>query len=322
MINRRRFLRETTLAVSTAAAVSTLRTAPAQKAWGAETASKTASDFTVRPGKAVIDKLPDAADVARMKSIGLDGMEVRGPIELSKAREIRKEAEKQDFHIHSVMGGGSVERLAAAAELGATAALVVPGRVSGVQIPQPWEFCLQFDEKTNRLIEVVDGDNALYANYIAEHNKQMENARKLVETLMPAAEKYGVVIALENVWNNMWVHPAFAANFIKSFNSPWVQAYFDIGNNVKYYPNPEDWFDHLDGKIARIHLKDFKLNDDGRGGKFVPIMEGSVDWLKIRQKMIDFNFNTWVTVELDGGFISQEEQAKRMNLILDGKPLN
>ncbi len=316
MMNRRRFLHETSLTASAAAVFSAMGTLPASRLW-----AENVPDFVQRPGKAVIDKVPDAAAIARMKSIGLDGMEITGPIEIDKAKAIRKEAEKQDFKIHSVMGGGSIERLAAAAEIGATAALVIPGRVSGVPMPQPWEFSLKFDEKSNRLIEVVDGDNAPFADYIAEHNKQMEKARKFVESLMPAAEKYGVVIALENVWNNMWVHPAFAANFIKSFDSPWVQAYFDVANNLKYYPNAEDWFDHLNGKIIRVHFKDFLLNEDGHGGNFVPIMEGSVNWLKVRQKMIETGFSTWVTVEIHGRVISHEEQSKRMSLILDGKPL-
>ena len=52
--------------------------------------------------------------------------------------------------------------------------------------------------------------------------------------MIPKAEKAGVIIALENVWNNMWMQPEFAHNFIASFDNPWVRAYFDIGNHVWY----------------------------------------------------------------------------------------
>ena len=64
-------------------------------------------------------------------------------------------------------------------------------------------------------------------------------------------------------------------NFIASFDSPWVQCYFDVGNHVKYAP-PEEWIRTLGKLIVKIHIKDFKLNPDGRDGKFVHPRDGSV----------------------------------------------
>ena len=107
--------------------------------------------------------------------------------------------------------------------------------------------------------QVVAGDNAKYQTYIEAHNHATDASRKAVEKLIPAAEKTGVVIALENVWNNLWVKPAIFANFVASFDSPWVQAYFDIGNHVKYAP-PEEWIRALGKLIVKCHVKDFKLN--------------------------------------------------------------
>ena len=43
-----------------------------------------------------------------------------------------------------------------------------------------------------------------------------------------------MIIAVENVWNNLWCTPEFLAAFVKSFNDPWVQTYFDLGNHTKY----------------------------------------------------------------------------------------
>jgi len=276
---------------------------------------------TARPKIAVLGGLPDAARIEEMQKLGIDGMEISGSFTLEQAKAARKLADAAGFRFHSVMGGGSVERMQLAAELGADAALVVPGRVSGVKMPEPWEFKIQFDEKTNRLLQVVEGDNSQYADYIKAHNEQMESARKHIESLIPAAEKLGITMGLENVWNNMWVHPAFAANFVLSFGVPQVQAYFDCGNNVKYYPRPQDWFDAFQGKVVRVHIKDFKLNEDGRGGHFVRIMEGSIDWPAVAAKMAEWKYDRWITVELEGNPIPLDEQAKRMKLILDGKTL-
>lgn len=278
-----------------------------------------AQEYKNRPHKAIIAQVPTQEQMEQWLAWGVEGMELSGPITLEQAEQARKLANKVGFRIHSVMGGGSKERLEAASILGCDGALIVPGRVSGVAMPQPWEFKIQFDEKTNELISVVDGDNEPYKAYIAAHNEQMKRSRQFLENLLPTAEKFNVRLCVENVWNNMWVKPEFAANFIRSFNSPFVKAYYDVGNHVKY-SNPLDWFDVLGKDIYKIHLKDFKLNENGQGGRFVMIMEGSVDWKALRGKLEDIDYNGWMTVELDGGTLTIEEQARRMELILQGKP--
>ena len=278
-----------------------------------------AQEYKTRPHKAIIAQVPTQEQMEQWLAWGVEGMELSGPITLEQAEQARKLADKAGFRIHSVMGGGSKERLEAASILGCDGALIVPGRVSGVAMPQPWEFKIQFDEKTNELLSVVDGDNEPYKAYIAAHNEQMKRSREFLENLLPTAEKFNVRLCVENVWNNMWVKPEFAANFIRSFNSPLVKAYYDVGNHVKY-SNPLDWFDVLGKDIYKIHLKDFKLNENGQGGRFVMIMEGSVDWKALRGKLEDIDYNGWMTVELDGGTLTIEEQARRMELILQGKP--
>ena len=307
MINRREFIQY-------AAAASAAVALPAVSSVGL------AQEYKTRPHKAIIAQVPTQEQMEQWLEWGVEGMELSGPITLEQAELARKLADKVGFRIHSVMGGGSKERLEAASILGCDGALIVPGRVSGVAMPQPLEFKIQFDEKTNELISVVDGDNEPYKAYIAAHNEQMKRSREFLENLLPTAEKFNVRLCVENVWNNMWVKPGFAANFIRSFNSPFVKAYYDVGNHVKY-SNPLDWFDVLGKDIYKIHLKDFKLNENGQGGRFVMIMEGSVDWKALRVKLEDIDYNGWMTVELDGGTLTIEEQARRMDLILQGKPL-
>ena len=74
-------------------------------------------------------------------------------------------------------------------------------------MPEPWEFDIRFDEKTGHLKQVVAGDNAKYQTYIEAHNHAADATREGVKRLIPTAEKAGVIIALENVWNNLWVKP-------------------------------------------------------------------------------------------------------------------
>jgi hexulose-6-phosphate isomerase len=183
-------------------------------------------------------------------------------------------------------------------------------------MPEPWEFDIEFDEKTGHVLRVVKGDNTPYKDYIEAHNHAIDTSREAVKRLIPVAEKTGVIIALENVWNNLWVKPAIFAHFVKSFDHPMVRAYFDIGNHVKYAP-PVEWIRALGAMIVKLHVKDFLLNPDGKGGKFVHPRDGSVDWPAVRQELDKIGYNGWMTIEDDG--LPLEEFSRRLDLIIAGK---
>jgi L-ribulose-5-phosphate 3-epimerase len=207
--------------------------------------------------------------------------------------------------------------LRTAAILGADAILLVPCRI-GAPMPKPPDFDIEFDPKTGLLKRVVKGDNAPWAEYMKAHDEAVRASRSAVEKLIPAAEKNGVVIALENVWNNLWVKPDLFANFVASFRSKWVQAYFDIGNHVKYAP-PEKWIRALGSLIAKCHVKDFQLDPNKKGeGKFVNIREGSVNWPLVRRELDRAGYNGWMTIE-GGADLAMAEQNRRLDLIIAGQ---
>ena len=110
---------------------------------------------------------------------------------------------------------------------GADALLLVPCRLlANVALPKPEQFDIELDEKTGHLTRVVAGDNGPYADYLRAHNEAIDMARRALDQLIPVAEKTGVVIALENVWSNLWVLPRPFAHFVQSFQCPWIQSYF------------------------------------------------------------------------------------------------
>ena len=90
------------------------------------------------------------------------------------------------------------------------------------------------------------------------------------------AEARGITIAIENVWNNFLISPVEMRDFLDRINSAWVAAYFDIGNVLRY-GIPQDWILTLGKRIARVHVKDFKLSVGNIDG-FRPIGDGDVDW--------------------------------------------
>ncbi len=279
---------------------------------------------------------PDEKTFQSWKAAGFEGMEAnQWNLPAPQAEQARKLAEKFGMKIHSVLRGWtnfnndnpdhvradiqSVETALRAAEAyGADAVLLVPCRIGqpGMAIPEAWEFQIEFDEKTGHLKRVVSGDNKKYADYIKAHNHAIDTSRQAVEKLIPVAEKTRVVIALENVWNNLWVLPDVFAHFVRSFATPWVRAYFDIGNHVKYAP-PEQWIRTLGDLIVKCHVKDFLLNPDGKGGKFVHPRDGSIRWPEVRKALDEVGYNGWMTIE-DGG-LSLEEFSRRLDLIIAGK---
>jgi len=280
--------------------------------------------------KAVIVNKPDEEDLRKVKDAGFDGVEA-GIVEPAEAAKIRKAAEKLDMCIHSVMRGWAkfnsenrdkveeslavtVDALYAAQAYGAGVILLVPGRLDVEPMPKPWEFRVQFDSKTGQLRQVARKDNERYRDYIAAHNRAYDAFEASIDRLIPTAEKTGVVIAVENVWNNMFVDPRHAAHVIDSFDSPWVRAYFDIGNHVKYRP-PEQWIEALGKRIVRCHVKDFKLKPDGHGGKFVNIREGSVDWSGVMKALEKVGYRGWMTIE-GSDKLSLAERSRRLDLII------
>ena len=291
-----------------------------------------AQPFKTTLHKAVISGRPNAKSLKRLKDAGFEGIECNAwNTPPDQAKQCRDLAEKLGMRIHSVLRGwvnfnrpksvagdiASVTKaLEAAQGFGADAILLVPCRTGGMPIPQPWEFDIEFDPKTGHVSRVVKGDNSKFQRYIEAQNQATDSSREALKKLIPVAEKTGVVIALENVWNNLWVKPDLFANFVASFKSPWVKAYFDIGNHVKYAP-PQEWVRTLGKLIAKCHVKDFKLNPDGHGGRFCRIGEGSVNWPEVRKALDEVGYNGWLTNESGG--LSLEELSRRFDLIIAGK---
>ena len=270
--------------------------------------------FRTKPHKALIAR-PTEDDLRRMKDAGFEGVEGR-VIPPDEAAKMRAVADKIGMRIHSVLYGwaefnspdkSEVERtfaesqaaLRTAEAFGADTVLLVPCRIGS---------------RGGRA-----GDNAPYADYIKAHNHATDTSVEWVKRLIPLAEKTKVVIALENVSNNLWVTPEIFRHFVQSFQSPWVKAYYDIGNHVRFSP-PEKWILTLNDLIAKIHVKNYLLNPadpDGRGTS-VNIREGSVRWPVLRQALEAVNYNGWMTIESNGD-IPFEERNRRLDLILAGQ---
>jgi L-ribulose-5-phosphate 3-epimerase len=123
-----------------------------------------------------------------------------------------------------------------------------------------------------------------------------KRAKDAVSQLAPTAEKLGVTLAIENVWNKFLLSPLEMRDFIDSFGSKAVGSYFDAGN-VLLTGYPEQWIRILGRRIARVHVKDFKKSV-GTAEGFVDLLEGDVDFEAVKAALAGIGYDRYVTAEM------------------------
>ena len=162
--------------------------------------------------------------------------------------------------------------------LGGSAVLLVPGKVGG-------------------------------ANETHEHvwDRSIAEVRKI----LPLASRLGIRVLIETVWNGFCESPAVFRDYIDAFDSPWVGAYFDIGNMQKFAP-AEEWIRTLGNRNVKLDIKDW-----GRKNGFCRLGEGDVDWDKVRTALQEVGFSGWATRE--GRDKNLEDTSALIDQLLIGK---
>jgi L-ribulose-5-phosphate 3-epimerase len=250
--------------------------------------------------------IPERFQMAR--DAGFERIECPTTPDQSQAEAMKRAAEQADIKIHSVMNmdhwkyplsssdPAVVEKSLAGARTslrnahfwGADTVLIVPGVVN----PQ--------------------------TSYRDAYSRSQTSIRKL----LPLAEELKVIIAIEEVWNKFLLSPIEFATYIDQFQTPWVRAYFDVGN-VQLYGYPADWIRTLGKRIVKLHIKDFTFghqpDSEKMTAEWVPLLEGDVDWRAIYLALKEVGFHGTATVELPGGDEAYlKEVYKRLTMILDG----
>lgn len=126
--------------------------------------------------------------------------------------------------------------------------------------------------------------------------------------LLPLAAGAGVVLTPENVWSRFLVSPRDMRDFVDQFRSPFVKVHFDTGN-ILQYGYPEDWILTLGSRIHRVHFKDYKLGAGGVQGRFVPLLEGDVNWKGVLECLGKVGYRGAVTVEAGPAPVAGLSQA-------------
>jgi L-ribulose-5-phosphate 3-epimerase len=139
-----------------------------------------------------------------------------------------------------------------------------------------------------------------------------------IRKLLPLAEELKIVIAIEEVWNKFLLSPLEMARYIDEFQSPWIQAWFDVGN-VVLYGYPQDWIRALGKRIVKVHLKDFKRKENGYA--WVNLGDGDVDWAAVHAAFAEIGYAGSAIVELDPGDEAYlRDVSRRVDRLLLARP--
>ena len=131
---------------------------------------------------------------------------------------------------------------------------------------------------------------------VIDYKTTYERSLAAIKELAPYAEKLGVSIGLENVWNKFLNSPMEMSDFIDKVGSPFVGSYFDVGN-VVFNGFPEHWIRALGNKIKKIHFKDYRVAAGGLHG-FVDLLAGDVNYPEVMKALDEIGYDGWVSAEM------------------------
>jgi hexulose-6-phosphate isomerase len=258
----------------------------------------------------LVSMLPKELSYANRLSLartsGFDGIEMQTVANAEEAAEVREAAKQTGLRIHSVMNADHW-RFPLSSSDPAVVATSVAGMETSLRNAALW------GADAVLLVPAVVDSTTTYAD------AWTRSQRVIRERLLPLATQLRVVIAVEEVWNKFLLSPLEFARYVDELNSPYLKAYFDVGN-VMFYGFPHDWIRTLGARIVKIHLKDFQL--DRPNGRFAwkNLGEGDVDWRAVRGALSDINYAGFVTTEVAGGDAPYlKDLAQRVDRFLAGE---
>src|SRR5208282_2922826 len=220
--------------------------------------------------------------------VGFEGVEAQTMEDPKVAEEIKKASEDAKVSIHSVMNMAHWKYPLSSSDP-AVVKTSLDGMKTSLHNAKLW------GAETVLLVPAV-------VNADTSYQDAWTRSQKNIRTLIPLAQELKVIIAIEEVWNKFLLSPLEMARYVDEFKSPWIKQYFDVGN-VVLYGYPQDWIHTISKRIAKVHLKDFKM---GKGwspvtAQFVNLGDGDIDWAAVRKAFADVGYTGWATTELEGG---------------------
>jgi len=306
-MERRDFLKTLTAALAAAPAGLAAQQKPA-----AGGSSSPTSPGTIRKST-LISMLPRDKSYAERfaigKEAGFEAVEMQTIGAEAEAAEIKDASDKSGLKIHSVMNSDHWRFPLSSGDPGVVAKSVA-GMETSIKNAKVWGA-----EAVLLVPAVVDASTSY-------RDAWTRSQRVIRERLLPVARDQKIIIAVEEVWNKFLQSPIEFARYIDEFESPWVKAYFDVGN-VVINGFPQDWIRTVGSRIVRIHLKDFKAARRDEPYQFTNLGEGDIDWPEVRRALAEIGYSGYVTTEIRGGDLAylKDVSARVDRFIAGQKPV-
>ena len=232
-----------------------------------------------------------------LKEAGFAGVEIISPNKFDRD-EVLRARDKTGLVIHGVSGSRHWKDT-----LSDPDPAVVERGLDAIR--QELEDCKAYGGTTVLLVPAVVTKDVSYRD---AYDRSRANIRKI----LPDAELAGIRIAIEEVWNKFLLSPSEFARYIDSFDSPWVGAYFDVGNVVEY-GFPQEWIRVLGPRILKVHIKEY-----AKAKRFsYPLGEGEIDWPAVRQALRDVGYEGWISAEVPRKDLAEmKDVVRRMDQVL------
>ena len=315
MENRRDFLKTLTAVMAVAPAGMRAQQKPAPATGGKPsppnpaTLRKSTLISMLPRGKSDTERFSYAERFAIGKEAGFEAVEMQTIAADAEAAEIKEASTKTGLKIHSVMNSDHWRYPLSSAD-----PEVVSKSVKGM-------------ETSIKNAALWGADAVLLVPAVVDPATSYRDAwtrsqRVIREQLLPLARDSKIIIAVEEVWNKFLQSPLEFARYVDDFESPWVKAYFDVGN-VVINAYPQDWIRTLGSRIVKIHLKDFTIDRKSQTFAFKNLGEGDIDWPEVRRALAETGYSGYVTTEIQGGDLAylKDVSARVDRFIAGEKPL-
>ncbi len=240
------------------------------------------------------------------KDVGFEGIEVPTADSPKQAEEFREASAKSGLKIQSVMNQAHWEF-----PLSSANPEVVKKSVAGMETSI--RNAKMFGADVVLLVPAVVDAKTMYRDAYSRSQKIIR------ERLLPLAQEQKIIIGIEEVWNKFLLSPLEFAAYVDSFQSPWVQAYFDVGN-ILLYGYPQDWIRTLGKRIVKVHVKDFHMDQKEERFYWRNLGEGDVDWPEVRKALGEIGYSGYISAEIDGGDSAYlKDVVGRLDRIIAGK---
>ena len=134
-----------------------------------------------------------------------------------------------------------------------------------------------------------------HVNEEVSHGQAWERSIAAIHELLPVAQKHGIKIGIETVWNKFLLSPREFREYLKEIGSPDVGIHFDT-TNVCAWSYPWHWVEEVGDLFTSVHVAGCRANQHfwGEASDWVSIFESDFDWKKVMLPLHKKGYAGWL----------------------------